>query len=144
MTHSGDRKMRDAAHRPRVMVVDDDADMRALLRDVLERDGFLVREHSTGNALMPALESWRPDAIVLDNVLEGPRGLDLLSPIRRHYPTTPVVLITAFGGIETEAAARRLGATHYLDKPFRVGRLLAVLRSALAHARHEADRRPPE
>ncbi len=143
MTHTEDRKIADAAHRPRVMIVDDDADMRALLRDVLERDGFLVREHATGIGLMPALESWRPDAIVLDNVMAGTTGLDLLSPIRRRHPTTPVVLVTAFGGSETEATARRLGATHYLDKPFRVGRLVAMLRSALAHARHE-DRRRPE
>ena len=126
------------------MVVDDDADMRALLRDVLERDGFLVGEHSSGNGLMSALDSWPADAIVLDNIMEGATGLDLLTPIRRRHPTTPVVLVTAFGGSETEAAARSLGATHYLDKPFRVGRLLAVLRAALGHPRHQTEWQRPE
>lgn len=118
-------------HPPSVLIVDDDAEMRALLRDVLERDGFSVREHSTGDGLVPLLESRPPDAIVLDNLMEGATGLDLLSHIRRRHPSTPVVLVTAFGGSEIESEALRLGATYYMDKPFRIARLLAVLRAAL-------------
>jgi len=123
---------------PRVMIVDDDAEMRALLRDVLERDGFLVREHSAGDGLVPLLEEWLPDAIVLDKEMAGSNGLDLLPDIKRR---TPVVLVTAFGGAEVEAEALRLGAAYYMDKPFRVARLLEVLRTVVSRAAGESD--PP-
>jgi len=116
------------------MVVDDDAEMRALLRDVLERDGFDVREHSAGEGLVPLLEDWAPDAIVLDKEMAGVNGLDLLSYIKRRHPDTPVVLVTAFGGSEVEAEALRLGAAYYIDKPFRVARLLEVLRAAVSQS----------
>jgi len=121
-------------HRPNVMVVDDDAEMRALLRDVLERDGFHVREQSSGDELVPMLECWAPDAIVLDKEMTGADGLDLLSYIRRRHPGTSVILVTAFGGSEVEAEALRLGAAYYMDKPFRVARLLEVLRAAVSQA----------
>ncbi len=92
---------------------------------------------------MPVLESWSPDAIVLDNVMAGATGLELLSYIRRRHPSTPVVLVTAFGGSEVESEALRLGATYYLDKPFRVARLLAVLRAALTQGPHDAGASGP-
>lgn len=120
--------------RPSVMIVEDDAEMRALLRDVLGRDDFDVREHSSGDGLVPLLEGWTPDAIVLDKEVTGADGLDLLSYIRRRLPSTPVVFVTAFGGSEVEAEALRLGATCYMDKPFRVARLLEVLRAAVSPA----------
>ncbi|MDO8479800.1 MAG: response regulator [Candidatus Rokubacteria bacterium] len=123
------------------MIVDDDAEMRALLRDVLERDGFLVHEHSAGDGLVPLLEDWIPDAIVLDTEMAGSNGLDLLPDIRRRHPRTPVVLVTAFGGSEVEAEALRLGAAYYMDKPFRVARLLEVLRAVVSQATRESD--PP-
>ena len=120
-------------HRPSVMIVDDDAEMRALLRDALERDGFDVRE-GAGNEVIPLLEREAPDAIVLDKEMNGVNGLDLLPCIRRRQPDIPVILVTAFGGVEVEAEALRRGATHYIDKPFRMAHLLAMLRAALAPA----------
>ena len=117
---------------PRVMIVDDDAEMRALLRDALEREGFRVREHPAGDQLIPVVAEWRPDAVVLDKEMTGTNGLDLLRDIRQRHPGTPVVLVTAFGGAAVEAEALRLGAAFYMDKPFRVSRLLEVLRSVAA------------
>ena len=121
-------------HGPSVMIVDDDAEMRALLRDALERDGFSVREHASGDELVPVLECGAPDAIVLDKEMAGTNGLDLLSYIRRRHPGTSVILVTAFGGSEVEAEALKLGAAYYMDKPFRVARLLQVLRAAVSQA----------
>jgi CheY-like chemotaxis protein len=122
------------------MIVDDDAEMRALLRDTLERDGFDVREDS-GGELVPLLERRAPDAIVLDKEMTGVNGLDLLSHIRQQHPGIPVILVTAFGGKDVEAEALRRGATYYIDKPFRVAQLLALLRAALDAATHGAGRR---
>lgn len=140
MANQGPSKLHAEVH-PRVMIVDDDAEMRALLRDVLERDGFLVHEHSTGVGLVPLLEEWIPDAIVLDKEMVGSNGLDLLPDIRRRHPHTPVVFVTAFGGSGVEAEALRLGAAYYMDKPFRVARLLDVLRAVVGSATRESD--PP-
>jgi len=123
------------------MIVDDDAEMRALLRDVLERDGFHVHEHSAGDGLLLPLEDWIPDAIVLDKEMAGSNGLDLLPEIRWRHPHTSVVLVTAFGGSDVEAEALRLGAAYYMDKPFRVARLIEVLRAAVSQATRESE--PP-
>ena len=137
-----DQRLRspDPAHRPSVMIVDDDAEMRALLRDALERDGFDVREDS-GDELVPLLERRVPDAIVLDKEMAGVNGLDLLSYIRQRHPGIPVIVVTAFGGTEVEDEALRRGATYYIDKPFRVAQLLAMLRAALRQTTHRARRR---
>jgi trehalose 6-phosphate phosphatase len=138
MADEGRPKLHADLH-PRVVIVDDDAEMRALLRDVLERDGFLVHEHSTGDGLVPLLEEWIPDAIVLDKEMAGSNGLDLLPDIRRLHPHMPVVFVTAFGGSDVEAEALRLGAAYYMDKPFRVARLLDVLRAVVGSAKRERD-----
>jgi trehalose-phosphatase len=127
-------------HRPSVLIVDDDAEMRALLRDVLGREGFDVYEHTSGDGLVPLLEDWAPDAIVLDKEMTGPTGLDLLPYIKRRHPATPVILVTAFGGADVEAEALRLGAAYYMDKPFRVARLLEVLRAATPPPRGSGHR----
>jgi DNA-binding response OmpR family regulator len=133
-------KSPDPGYRPSVIIVDDDAEMRALLRDALERDGFDVREDS-GDQLVPLLERGAPDAIVLDKEMAGVNGLDLLSYIRQRHPGLPVIVVTAFGGTEVEAEALKRGATYYIDKPFRVARLLAMLRAGLSQATHGAGRR---
>jgi len=86
-------------------------------------------EHASGDGLVALLEVWAPDAIVLDKEMTGPTGLDLLPYIRRRHPGTPVILVTAFGGAKVEAEALKRGAAYYIHKPFRVTRLLEVLRA---------------
>lgn len=108
-----------------VMVVDDDPEMRRLLRDALAQDGFLVREEAGGESLIDALEHEAPSVVVLDKEMPGPGGLDVLSYLSRRYPSIPVVLITAFGSPAVRIEALRRGATVYLEKPFRVGALLS-------------------
>lgn len=124
-------RTKSSPERPRVMIVDDDAEMRALLRDALEREGFDAQEHPTGEGLIARLADWSADVVVLDKEMTGSSGLDLLRDLRRHHPYTPVVLVTAFGGSEVEGEALRLGAAYYMDKPFRVSRLLEVLQEVV-------------
>lgn len=113
------------------MVIDDDAEMRAVLRDLLTREGFRVHEEIGGEHVIPSLEGVHPDAIVLDKEMPGASGLDLVSYIGRRHPTVPVILVTAFGGADTRAEALRRGAAGYLEKPFRVAHLLDMLREVV-------------
>src|SRR5262249_61851486 len=87
--------------------------------------------HPGAGGLVPRVGSGAPQVVVLDKVMAGSSGLDVLRQLRRDHPGTPVVLVTAFGGSEVEAEARKLGAAYYMDKPFRVTRLLEVLQTVL-------------
>lgn len=112
-----------------VLVVDDDAQMRALLRDVLRHDGFRVIEGGSGPEALAELERARPDVVILDKEIPEPGGLDVLSWARRRFPELPVALVTAFGGPAVAEEALRRGASLYLEKPFRLGRILEFIRS---------------
>ncbi len=111
-----------------ILIVDDDPEMRAMLRDSLHAAGFPTEEAADAHGLLALVERLAPAAIVLDHEMPGDWGLEVLPALRQHHPGIPVVLITAFGGPRAREAAERLGAAAYLDKPFRVSRLLHVLR----------------
>jgi DNA-binding response OmpR family regulator len=107
----------------RVLVVDDDGEMRALLRRMLEFDGYQVTERDRGTHVVETLRGAPFDLIILDKEMPGFNGLDLLPILHREFPRLPVVFVTAFGGRQVAAAALRLGASSYLEKPFRLGQL---------------------
>jgi DNA-binding response OmpR family regulator len=111
----------------RVLVVDDDADMRSLLRRMLESEGYQVAERDRGTHALDALRAGPIDLVILDKEMPGVSGLDLLPLLRREFPEVPVVFVTAFGGRHVAASALRLGATSYLEKPFRLGELREVI-----------------
>lgn len=111
----------------RLLIVDDDPQMRAMLRQALERHGFEVHEAASGEQVLQALESVRPDAIVLDKEMPGVSGFEVLELIRQHDLAVPVIVITAFGGLAVRAEALRRGATAYVEKPFRVNALVEQL-----------------
>ena len=111
----------------RVLVVDDDDEMRALLRRMLESEGYHVTERSRATHVLETLRNDPFDLVILDKEMPGLTGLDLLPMLRREFRELPVVFVTAFGGRQIAASALRLGATCYLEKPFR----LAQLRDAI-------------
>jgi len=116
---------------PRVLVADDDVDMRRLLSTVLRRSGYEVVEASDGLELLDAIDATverghRFAAIVADVDMPGFNGIEVLVAIRCAQWHLPVVLITAFGDPSTRAAADDLGAL-LLEKPFAP----TTLRSAL-------------
>lgn len=119
----------DEMRRGTVMVVEDDPEMRAMLKAFLEREGYRVIDRVSGDQALKEIESEGFTAVILDKEIPGMRGLDLLSVLRRDWPKLPVILITAFGGAAVAREAFARGANHYLEKPFRVDDLLAVLRS---------------
>ena len=113
-----------------VLVVEDDQDMRALLRRILEGTGYRVLERGRADGLPEALQELRVDVVVLDKEMPGTGGLQALAQLRRSHPRLPVILITAFGGPDVERRALALGATRYLEKPFSLRHLLESVRQA--------------
>jgi CheY-like chemotaxis protein len=111
-----------------LLIVDDDPEMRAMLRDVLAGAGFPTEEAADTEALLALIPRVEPAAIILDHEMPGDWGLEILPALRQRWPSIPIVIITAFGGPKARETATRLGAAAYLDKPFRVADLLAIVR----------------
>jgi two-component system NtrC family response regulator len=122
---------RDAADRTRILVVDDDSEMRALLKDVLGDAGYAVNGVANGAEALIRLRTESFAAIVLDKNMPGLSGLDLLPGLRTICPETPVIMITAFGDVGTYVDAMEKGAFEYVFKPFRMEELLRVLGRAV-------------
>src|SRR4030042_6606546 len=115
----------------KVLVVDDDLEMCALISDVLQGEGFSAT--STGESLEASkiLKKEEFDVIVTDLKMKGLKGLDLLEVANKVAPMTPVVIITAFGTIESAIKAMKMGAYDYITKPFQMNELALTVRQAL-------------
>jgi two-component system nitrogen regulation response regulator NtrX len=116
-----------AARATTVLVVDDDGDWRAALEHWLQGEGMRGVGLGRGEWITSAIEAHRPDVVLLDIHLPGLDGLQTLELLRLRWPSLPVVMMTAFGGVETGELARRCGATGYLEKPFRMAELMTEL-----------------
>lgn len=131
---------------PRILIADDDADLRAELASSLQMEGFQVMEAADGNELLEAVvravgengEAAGVDAIVTDVMMPGFSGLDVLTAIRSRAKTIPILVITGFGDERLCRKAESLGAVTVFRKPFDVHRLGTALREALRHV-HEAQ-----
>jgi len=117
--------------RAHIWVLDDDHEMGAWLVDLLTDEGYTVEVHQQGTDVLSALEQGSPDLLITDLVLDGIKGMEVLRRAKQHNPTLAVVMITAFGTIETAVEAMRLGAFYYLTKPFKGADLLLLVERAL-------------
>ena len=122
----------------KILVVDDDADMRGLLSDVLESDGYRVGTAESGEKALQALAEEQYDLVLTDLRMKGMLGTALLSEIKHRYPDTGVILMTAFGTVESAIEAMKGGAMDYLIKPVKTD---DVLRTAGRAAREVQLRR---
>ena len=114
----------------RVLVVGDDADLRASVRSLLELDGHAVRAVGTGADALAALDGWAPDAAVLDIGLPGMSGYDVARAIRARDAGVRLIALTGYGQPVDRAAAAAAGFDHHLTKPPDPAALDAVLRAA--------------
>jgi DNA-binding response OmpR family regulator len=129
---------------PEVLVIEDDADTRALLKDALEGAGFRVQVETNGTAGLHALRSRVPDLVLLDQLLPGMSGLEVCRQIRRQpgLGAVPVVMLTALGRPTDQVAGLNAGADDYVLKPFHVDELLARLHSHVRRSRRERQLNP--
>ncbi len=118
----------------RILVADDDAAARALLRTLLERQGYHVAQAATGTAALTALAVDGPfDLLVLDVRMPGHDGLEVTRRVRADPATAlvPIILVTGLGALDDKVAGLDAGATDFLAKPFEASELLARIRAAL-------------
>ncbi|MCO5051148.1 MAG: sigma-54 dependent transcriptional regulator [Verrucomicrobiae bacterium] len=114
----------------KVLLVDDEPEVRDLIANVLQRD-YNVFEAESGAALQKAFTDMpQPDVVVLDVKLRDASGLDLLPLIKKRWPDTEVIMLTGMATMEMAVEAGRLGAFTFLSKPFETEKLLADVRNA--------------
>jgi two-component system, OmpR family, KDP operon response regulator KdpE len=128
--------MTGAAHA--VLVVDDDPQLRRLLRTTLAAQGFRVIEAETAGRGLIEAASHKPDLVILDLGLPDAEGHTVVRGIR-EWSTLPIVVLSARVDEQQKIAALDAGADDYVTKPFTVGELLARIRSALRRAAQPAD-----
>src|SRR5882724_12735041 len=128
---------------PRLMIVDDDPVTCEMLCEVFAAEGFASRSVQSGDAAVSLLADEPMDVLVSDIRMKTPfDGLALLDHVRQQYPHLPVVLMTAFGSVDTAVRAVKQGAFDYVSKPFDIDALVATVRRALLAKSIAAPERP--
>ena len=114
-----------------VLVVDDEVGMVTLLRNYLTREGYEIHTAPSGETALHILEAHDCDVVLTDLRMGGMDGLALVRAIHATRPETPVILMTAFGGIDTAIEAVKAGAYHFVAKPVKLPEVGALVRKAL-------------
>ncbi len=126
----------------RVLIVDDDAKLRELLQEYLEGNGFRVITLSDGMNVPGSIEAESPDILILDIMLPGKDGLDVLKEVRRKSQI-PVIMLTAKGEDADRIVGLELGADDYLPKPFNPRELLARMKAVMRRTTQEPSTETP-
>jgi CheY-like chemotaxis protein len=119
----------------RVLVVDDDAEVRASIRAVLESYDFTIAEARDSREALEMIGQGVPDVVITDIYMPNGDGYELLNAIRTHTPRIPLIAMSgarASGAVDQLAMAERLGAVAILDKPFRPSNLVEMIDRAIA------------
>ena len=116
----------------RILIVDDDFEVLALLEDIVSSLGYEVRTTTSGEVAVALVHAFQPGVVLLDLVMPSPDGAEVLARLRRIDPELPVIMIAA--QMTPDVAERLLagGAFAYLEKPFVIGDVAALVRAALA------------
>jgi DNA-binding NtrC family response regulator len=113
-----------------VLIVDDDREMRELLKELLEEEGYETESVPSGEVALQRLGRKPYDLLITDLRMDGLSGLALLQKARGINPKQTIILITAFGTVESAIDSMKEGAFDYIIKPFKAGQLLVVVQKA--------------
>jgi DNA-binding NtrC family response regulator len=122
----------------KVLIVDDDRDLRAILSALFE-DEFQVMEADSGAALQKAFALEQPDVVVLDVKLPDADGLDLLPQLKKRWPDTEVIVLTGYDDVSMAVEAGKRGAYNFVTKPFENTKLLTDIRCAFERKEQTAE-----
>ncbi len=119
----------------RVLIVDDEGNIRRMVRALLESEGWRVSEAGSAEEALAEVEELRPEVVLLDLMLPGMSGLDALPRLVDAVPGTPVVMMSGHASLPDAVEATRRGAFHFLEKPLSPESVLVTLRAALEVSR---------
>lgn len=121
----------------KILIVDDDTELRDHLAEVLKGDGYQTQSASSAQEAYGKLSLEEFDIVLLDHMMPKKSGIDALIEIRGLRPKAKVVMITAFASIENAIEAIKKGASDYISKPFKIDNLLLTIRRVLEEAKFE-------
>lgn len=124
---------------PSVLVIEDKDSMQKMLAATLESEGYEVEAVGDGKTGLEKVKERRYDVILTDLKLPSLDGIEVLSQVKEHDPDAPVIVMTAYGTIETAVEAMRLGAFDFLTKPFDTDHLSVIIKRALENRRLVAE-----
>lgn len=116
----------------KVLVVDDEENARLALSKILEQEGYEVSSAGNGLEALEFLQHEEVDVIITDLRMPEMGGLTFLRELSRHYPRSQVIMITAYGGVESYLEAIHLGAYEYIHKPVKLEELRMVMKKMLS------------
>ncbi|AGT07687.1 nitrogen assimilation response regulator NtrX [Paracoccus aminophilus] len=116
-----------------ILIVDDEKDIRELISDILQDEGFATRMAANSDQAIAELNTEEPSLMILDIWLKDSKmdGIDILKQVKRNNPDVPVVIISGHGNIEIAVAAIKQGAYDFIEKPFNIDQLMVVISRAL-------------
>ena len=123
----------------KILIVDDELQIRTILKLVLKEEGYLPRSADNGYKAIQLVHEFRPDLILMDQKMPGIDGIDTMTRIREQYPEQTIIIITAHGAISLAVEAIKKGAYDYIEKPFDNDKLLILIRRALEHNRMSSE-----
>jgi DNA-binding NtrC family response regulator len=126
-------------NRGRILVVDDEVNARTALLELLRDEGYFVESAADGFKALGKAADFAPDLVVTDLKMPGMDGLQLMAKLHENDPELPVIVMTAFGEVETAVRAMRLGVRDYLAKPVNVGELSVVVAREMEQRRLRAE-----
>ncbi|WP_313382575.1 response regulator transcription factor [Pantoea sp.] len=121
----------------KILIIEDDASVAEVLEAYLRRENYLVRVAADGVAGLKQAERWRPDLVLLDVMLPGLNGTEVLAKIRRGSDV-PVIMVTAMGDTPDRIGALRYGADDYVVKPYHPGEVVARVQAVLRRSHPRA------
>ncbi|WP_456473840.1 response regulator [Candidatus Pyrohabitans sp.] len=119
----------------RILVVDDEKEIQNLLRKLLSKEGYEADVATLPEEALNKIDSENYDVVLLDLMLPGVKGTDIIQEIKRRRPHCAVIIMTAFGTIPSSVEAIKKGAFDYIEKPFKKGEIQHVVRNAMEHQR---------
>ena len=121
----------------KILIVDDEKDIRELIGDILKDEGYAIRLAGNSDDCMAAINEELPSLMILDIWLKDSRmdGIDILKTVKRDNPDVPVVIISGHGNIEIAVAAIKQGAYDFIEKPFNIDQLMVVVSRAMETSR---------
>jgi DNA-binding response OmpR family regulator len=140
--HDSSRK----EHNPmaRILIIEDDAEMRSLLADFLKEEGYETDSADNGSEAFRTLAREPFDLVITDIRMPGLTGFDILSAIKKFQFEIPVIVITAFGGEEVYRRATARGADGYLEKPIHFDKLRALIQDLVPSKEKGRGERPDD